>query len=165
MERRASASRRIANVLLSVVLVLGLLPAPAFAGDGANDAAGPAATATQGGQGNSSAAAGHSSDARADSPDTQQGAAVIGADDSNGGESLPEAGVVSASMEPDATAGALDLDAAPASDGPSALSEGGSSLTPGWTQSGTCEWRIDGDGLLTVRPLGDGASGELAGWN
>ena len=164
MERRASASRRIANVLLSVVLVLGLMPAPAFAGDDANDAAGSAATAAQGRQGDSSAAAG-SSDARADSPAAQQDAAVIDADDSNGGESLPEAGDISAFMEPDTTAGAFDIDAAPASDGSSALSEGGASLTPGWTQSGTCEWKIDDVGLLTVRPLGNGASGELAGWN
>ena len=141
MERRTSASRRIANILLSVVLVLGLLPAPAFAGETgiANDAAGPAATATQGGQGDASAA--------------QQDATVIGADDSNGGEGLSEAGVAPVSMEPDTTAGALDVDVAPASDGPSALSEGGANLTPGWTQSGTCEWKIDGDGLLTVRPL------------
>ena len=103
-----------------------------------------------------------SSDARVDSPDAQQDAAVIGADDSNGSESLSEAGVVSASMEPDITAEALDIDAAPMSDGASALSEGGASLTPGWTQWGTCEWKIDAAGLLTVRPLGDGASGELA---
>ena len=123
-----------------------------------------AVTATQGGQGDSSAAE-DSSDAQTDSSDTQQGAAVIGADDSNGGEGLPEAGVVSASMEPDTTAKALDIDEAPMSDGASALSEGGASLTPGWTRSGTCEWKIDGDGLLTVRPLGGGgASGELADW-
>ena len=115
-----------------------------------------AVTATQGGQGDSSAAE-DSSDAQTDSSDTQQGAAVIGADDSNGGEGLPEAGVVSASMEPDTTAKALDIDAAPMSDGASALSEGGASLTPGWTRSGTCEWKIDGDGLLTVRPLGGAA--------
>ena len=39
MERRTLASRRIANVLLSVVLVLGLMPAPAFAGEtGGSDA-------------------------------------------------------------------------------------------------------------------------------
>lgn len=163
MERRTSASRRIAKVLLSVVLVLGLMPAPAFAGDGANDAAGPAVTATQGGQ-DDTAAAEDSSDAQTDSLAAQQDAATIAADDSNGGESLSEAGVAPAPMEPDTTAGALDLDAAPASDGASALSEGGASRTPGWTQSGTCEWKIDGDGLLTVRPLGDGASGELADW-
>ena len=106
----------------------------------------------------------YTSDARVDSPAAQQDAAAIGADDSNGGEGLPDAGDVSASMKPDITAGALGLDAAPASDGPSALSEGGASLTPGWTRSGTCEWRVDGDGQLTVRPLGDGASGELADW-
>ena len=158
MERRSSASRKIVNALLSMMLVMGLMPAPAFAGGGGalNAEVDSAVTATQGGQGDSSAAE-DSSDAQTDSSDTQQGAAVIGADDSNGGEGLPEAGVVSASMEPDTTAKALDIDAAPMSDGASALSEGGASLTPGWTRSGTCEWKIDGDGLLTVRPLGGAA--------
>lgn len=32
--------------------------------------------------------------------------------------------------------------------------------TPGWNQADTCEWRID-DGALTLRPLGNGGSGEL----
>ena len=34
-------------------------------------------------------------------------------------------------------------------------------LTPGWTQADTCEWMIDAAGKLTVRPLGNGASGNL----
>ena len=34
-------------------------------------------------------------------------------------------------------------------------------LTPGWTQAGTCEWMIDAAGKLTVRPLGNGTSGNL----
>lgn len=38
-------------------------------------------------------------------------------------------------------------------------------LTPGWMQSGTCEWMIDSDGLLTVRPLGNSESGTLANWS
>ena len=37
-------------------------------------------------------------------------------------------------------------------------------LTAGWNQLGTCEWRIDGAGLLTIRPLGNGASGVLNSW-
>ena len=36
---------------------------------------------------------------------------------------------------------------------------------PGWKVCGTCEWKIDGDGLLTVRPLGGDSSGELADWD
>ena len=124
MGRRIPASRKIVNALLSMVLVLGLLPAPAFAeGAGGSDAAGPAVTATQGGQ-DDAAAAEDSSDAQTDSS-------------------------------------VCDFDYGLA-DGASALSEGGASLTPGWTQWGTCEWKIDAAGLLTVRPLGDGASGELA---
>ena len=33
----------------------------------------------------------------------------------------------------------------------------------GWLPSGTCEWRIDGEGLLVVRPLPDRAQGILEG--
>ena len=108
MERRTSASRRIANVLLSVVLVLGLMPAPAFAETGiANDAAGPAATA------------------------------------------LPTALGDAASTNDDTSSEASEVEA---------------TLTPGWTQSGTCEWMIDDEGLLTIRPLGNGMSGFLEDW-
>lgn len=38
--------------------------------------------------------------------------------------------------------------------------QGSEEPTPGWNQADTCEWRID-DGTLTLRPLGNGDSGEL----
>lgn len=38
--------------------------------------------------------------------------------------------------------------------------QGSEEPTPGWSQADTCEWRID-DGALTLRPLGNGDSGEL----
>ena len=112
MERRSSASRRIANVLLSVVLVLGLMPAPALAeGTGSTYAIGnPTATEA-----------------------TALPTVIDDAVPANGDASSEPSGIEAA-------------------------------LTPGWTQSGTCEWKIDGAGELTVRPLGDGASGELADW-
>ena len=44
---------------------------------------------------------------------------------------------------------------------PTATAPADASLTPGWTQSGTCEWKIDAAGKLTIRPLGNGALGEL----
>lgn len=34
-------------------------------------------------------------------------------------------------------------------------------LTPGWEAFGTCEWRIDDSGCLTIRPLGDAEEGIL----
>ena len=40
-------------------------------------------------------------------------------------------------------------------------------LSEGWRQCGTCEWKVetvDGDVRLTIRPLGDGRSGELGVW-
>ncbi len=36
--------------------------------------------------------------------------------------------------------------------------------TPGWAQSGSCEWRIDDNGLLTIRPLGSSGTGTLEAW-
>lgn len=33
--------------------------------------------------------------------------------------------------------------------------------TPGWNQFGTCEWQIDGEGTLTIRPLGNADGGEI----
>lgn len=38
-------------------------------------------------------------------------------------------------------------------------------LANDWTQSGTCEWQIDGDGKLTIRPLGNGETGTLGNWS
>ena len=42
-----------------------------------------------------------------------------------------------------------------------AAAPAGAVLTPGWTQADTCEWMIDAAGKLTVRPLGNGVSGNL----
>ena len=33
-----------------------------------------------------------------------------------------------------------------------------------WTRSGTCEWKIDNEGLLSIRPLGGFGTGSLADW-
>ena len=38
------------------------------------------------------------------------------------------------------------------------------SVSPGWSQAGSCEWRIDDSGLLTVRPLGSSGTGTLKAW-
>ena len=34
----------------------------------------------------------------------------------------------------------------------------------GWVQSGTCVWRVDGSGCLTVKPMPGSESGELGEW-
>ena len=34
-----------------------------------------------------------------------------------------------------------------------------------WSTCGTCEWRIDDDGCLTIRPAGDATEGTLASWS
>jgi surface protein len=42
--------------------------------------------------------------------------------------------------------------------------ESSATFTADWTQCGTCEWQIDDDGKLTVRPLGGTDAGMLADW-
>ena len=37
--------------------------------------------------------------------------------------------------------------------------------TVDWTDSGTCEWSIDEDGLLTIRPADGASTGTLASWS
>lgn len=61
------------------------------------------------------------------------------------------------SAPPHASALAAD----PSTDPTSAVD---ATLSAGWNQLGTCEWRIDDTGLLTIRPLGNGASGVLDSW-
>lgn len=100
-----------ANILLSVVLVLGLVPASAFAGEGCAPSAGPDAAAI------------------------------------------------------DAAVPAREDTALNSTDGNVDQAEFENEATPGWTECGTCEWMIDGAGLLTVRPLPGLACGELASWS
>lgn len=45
-----------------------------------------------------------------------------------------------------------------------ALGSSSYSLTEGWQQCGTCEWRIENE-CLTIRPLGDGDFGVLEDWS
>ena len=59
-----------------------------------------------------------------------------------------------------AASGQAAAQAAPAAE-PAAAAPASAALTPGWTQADTCEWMIDAAGKLTVRPLGNGTSGNL----
>ena len=60
-----------------------------------------------------------------------------------------------AADEPDAQQGSGAQELALLSD-----SDGIGSLTPGWNKADTCEWRTN-NGTLTLRPLGNGDSGEI----
>ena len=110
MESVFRLMRKAANVLLSVVLVLSLVPASAFAGEGR-------------------------------APSTDPDAAAI-----------------------DATLPACEDTTLISISGNVDQAESENKETPGWTECGTCEWMIDGTGLLTVRPLPGTAYGELASW-
>lgn len=37
-------------------------------------------------------------------------------------------------------------------------------VTDGWKECGTCEWRVDDEGGLVIRPAGGAAEGELSNW-
>ena len=81
----------------------------------------------------------------------------------------PAAALAPAAEAPDPAPAALEPqvatapEAAPAALGPApaAITPADATLTPGWTQAGNCEWMIDAAGKLTVRPLGNGTSGNL----
>ena len=100
-------------------------------------------------------------------------AQVLAVDAEGSAEEAARSAVVSAaaaieSASPSSTATiesasphASALTADPAADPTSAAD---ATLTAGWNQLGTCEWRIDDTGLLTIRPLGNGASGVLDSW-
>ena len=110
MESVFRLMRKAANVLLSVVLVLSLVPASAFAGEVCAPSADPDAAAI------------------------------------------------------DATLPAREDATLNSTSGNVDQTESENKATPGWTECGTCEWMIDGTGLLTVRPLPGTAYGELASW-
>ena len=144
MKTRASSYRKTANVFLSVVLVLGLAPVPAFA---TGDAADEAATAP--------------TPPIASEPLTASAALGVAAGSSanlaapSASDPVDALAALSASALAPAPAPAV-----PATE-PAAAIPADATLTPGWTQSGTCEWMIDSTGKLTIRPLGNGASGSL----
>lgn len=89
-------------------------------------------------------------------------AQVLAVDAEGGAEEAACSAVVSAAAATEsASPHASALTADPSADPTSATD---AILTAGWNQLGTCEWRIDDAGLLTVRPLGNGASGVLDSW-
>ena len=87
---------------------------------------------------------------------------VLAVDAEGSAEEAARSAVVSAAA---ATESASPHASAPTA-GPSAdpASATDATLTAGWNQLGTCEWRVDDAGLLTIRPLGNGASGVLESW-
>ena len=89
-------------------------------------------------------------------------AQVLAVDAEGGAEEAARSTVVPAAPATEsASSHASALTADPSADSTSAAD---ATLTAGWTQLGTCEWRIDDTGLLTIRPLGNGASGVLDSW-
>ena len=161
MKRQTPASRKIANVFLSVVLVLGLAPVSAYAQPADNAGAAPAAAE------DSSPAIEGSGAAVLDVPASPSNfvalelAAFASAAEPHAAfaDVPPAAEPVSSVAElQDASVSAASEPAVPAVDTPT-----NATLTPGWTQEGTCEWKIDAEGNLTVRPLGNGTSGEMHG--
>ena len=89
-------------------------------------------------------------------------AQVLAVDAEGSVEEAARSAVVSAAPATEsASSSASALTADPSAD---SISAADATLTAGWNQLGTCEWRIDDAGLLTIRPLGNGASGVLDSW-
>ena len=87
---------------------------------------------------------------------------VLAVDAEGSAEEAARSAVVSAAPATESASSHSSALAADPSTDPTSATD--ATLTAGWNQLGTCEWRIDDAGLLTVRPLGNGASGVLDSW-
>ena len=152
---------------MAFVLAVGLCPvAPAMAQEGAtvNEEGGTAAAAVDGaGASTDGAVAGATGDVAGSEADGVQPGGVSG----DGDAAADGAGVdapVQDAVENDATdSGASPdvVDAASAVDGEADESNDAAAQTDGWQAWGGCEWMIDSEGCLTIRPKDGAGVGQL----
>ena len=138
MKRVGSVSRNVTSTFLAVVLVAGLLPAPAGAADAAEATAAASAAAA-------ATAAGITKDATAATSDTTT---TIG----------------EATIAEVATAGTTIAGTSPASAVTAITTQ--TTDAESWEPCGSCEWQIDAEtGQLTVRPQNNEETGLLESWD
>ena len=173
MKRQVSISRKVANIVLSMILACGLIPAPAFAGGGSSESVNSnqiSAEETSGTEGavqeesGNAKAFGETADSKTTNESTAESNEVIAQSPANNEQSVAEptnSDETILSINSLLTTEELqeELLSAQKAEGTSAT------LTPGWTKSNTCEWQIDSAGKLTVRPLGGTGTGTLANWS
>lgn len=152
---------------MAFVLVVGLCPvAPAMAQEGAtaNEEGGAAAAAVDGADvstdGAVAGAAGGVAGSEADGvqPGGVSGDADVAADGAGVGASAQDA------AENDGTGSGVSVDAAEAAavaDGEADESNDAAAQTDGWQTWGGCEWMIDAEGCLTIRPKDGAGVGQL----
>ena len=152
---------------MAVVLAVGLCPvAPAMAQEGAtaNEEGGAAAAAVDGaGASTDGAVAGATGGVAGSEADGVQPSGVSG----DGDVAADGAGVgapVQDVVENDATGSGVSTDvveAAAAADGGADESNDAAAQTDGWQAWGGCEWMIDSEGCLTIRPKDGAEMGQL----
>ena len=152
---------------MAFVLAVGLCPvAPAMAQEGAtaNEEGGTAAAAVDGaGASTDGAVAGATGDVSGSEADGVQPGGVSG----DGDAAADGAGVgapAQDAVENDATDSGISTDvveAAAAADGEADESNEAAAQTDGWQTWGGCEWMVDSEGCLTIRPKDDAEVGQL----
>lgn len=152
---------------MAFVLAVGLCPvAPAMAQEGAtaNEEGGTAAAAVDGaGASTDGAVAGATGDVSGSEADGVQPGGVSG----DGDAAADGAGVgapAQDAVENDATDSGISTDvveAAAAADGEADESNDADAQTDGWQVWGGCEWMVDAEGCLTIRPKDGAEVGQL----
>ncbi len=153
---------------MAFVLAVGLCPvAPAIAQEGgatANEEGGTAAAAVDGaGASTDGAVAGATGDVAGSEADGVQPGGVSGDADAAAGGAGVGAPAQDAA-ENDATDSGVSVDAAEAAavaDREADGSNGAAAQTDGWQTWGGCEWMIDSEGCLTIRPKDGAEVGQL----
>ena len=158
---------RVFKGAMAFVLAVGLCPvAPAMAQEGAtaNEEEGTAAAAVDGaGASTDGAVAGATGDVAGSEADGMQPGGVSG----DGDAAADGAGVGASAQdaaENDATDSYVSADvveAAAAADGEADESNDAAAQTDGWQAWGGCEWMIDSEGCLTIRPKDGAEVGQL----
>ena len=152
---------------MAFVLAVGLCPvAPAMAQEGAtaNEEEGTAAAVVDGaGASTDGAAAGATGGVAGSEADGVQPGGVSGDADAAADGAGVGASAQDAAENDDADSGASPgvVDAASAADGEADESNDAAAQTDGWQAWGGCEWMIDAEGCLTIRPKDGAEVGQL----
>lgn len=167
MKKVDHLAARVFKGAMAFVLAVGLCPlAPAMAQEGAtaNEEGGTAAAVADGaGASTDGAVAGAAGDVAGSKADGVQPVGVFGdgdaaADGVDVGASAQDA------IENDGTGSGVSTDAAEAAavaDGEADESNDAAAQTDGWQAWGGCEWMIDAEGCLTIRPKDGAEVGQL----
>ena len=155
---------------MAFVLAVGLCPvAPAMAQEGAaaNEEGGAAAAADGAGASTDGVVAGATSGVAGSEADGVQPGGVSGDGDA-AADGVTVTGSAQDAVENDGMGSDVSADvveAAAAADGEADESNDAAVQTDGWKVWGGCEWMVDSEGCLTIRPKDGAEVGELPDWH